>query len=69
MRKAPGFGFLGLCQLWKQLRDAPVRFPPYVDGIETGEIYRDLGRLQFHRRLQLGGDALSTQVETAVAPR
>ena len=52
VRKAREFGSLGLCQLWKQLRDTPVKFPIYANGIETGEIYRDLGRLQFQRRLQ-----------------
>ena len=52
VRKAREFGSLGLCQLWKQLRETPVRFPIYANGIETGEIYRDLGRLQFQRRLQ-----------------
>lgn len=43
VRKAREFGTLGLCQLWKQLRDRPVQFPIYANGIETGEIYRDLG--------------------------
>lgn len=42
------YGTLGLCQTWKQLRDNPVEFPPYRDGIASGEVLQGLGPLRFH---------------------
>jgi formamidase len=51
VKKAREFGNLGLCQLWKQLRDFPGQFPIYENGIASGDIYRDLGPLQVHREL------------------
>lgn len=50
-RKTREYGNLGLCQLWKQLRDHPGAFPIYQNGIASGKIYENLGRLQFHRKL------------------
>lgn len=50
-RKTREYGNLGLCQLWKQLRDYPSAFPIYQNGIASGKIYENLGRLQFHRKL------------------
>lgn len=50
-RKTREYGNLGLCQLWKQLRDYPGPFPIYQNGIASGKIYENLGRLQFHRKL------------------
>jgi formamidase len=49
--KSREFGSLGLCQLWKQLRDFPGHFPIYQNGIAGGPIYRDLGPLRLHRDL------------------
>jgi formamidase len=51
VKKAREFGNLGLCQLWKQLRDFPGQFPIYENGIASGDIYRNLGPLQVHREL------------------
>lgn len=49
--KTREFGNLGLCQLWKQLQDAPTDFPIYQNGIGSGKIYEKLGSLKFHTRL------------------
>ena len=51
--KSREYGSLGLCQLWKQLRDYPQDFPIYKNGIATGPIYKNLGRLGFHRTLEI----------------
>jgi formamidase len=51
VKKAREFGSLGLCQLWKQLKDRPQPFPIYQNGIESGKIYEGLGDLKFHHRL------------------
>lgn len=53
VKKAREFGSLGLCQLWKQLKDHPVPFPIYENEIASGKIYEDLGQLKFHRKLTL----------------
>ena len=47
------YGNLGLCQLWKQLRDGPNDFPIYQNGIASGKIFENLGQLKFHHKLQL----------------
>ncbi len=52
VRKAREFGSLGLCQLWKQLRDTRIHFPIYTNGVDAGEIFRDLGHLRKPRRLK-----------------
>ena len=49
--KTREYGSLGLCQLWKQLRDHPQEFPIYDNGINSGPIYKNLGQLKYHRRL------------------
>jgi formamidase len=51
VQKAREFGNLGLCQLWKQLRDHPQEFPIYRNGIASGKIYENLGQLKFHTNL------------------
>lgn len=53
VQKTREFGSLGLCQLWKQLRDSPADFPIYQDGIASGLIYQNLGQLKFHRKLEV----------------
>lgn len=45
------YGNLGLCQLWKQLRDSQVEFPIYREGFERGRIFQGLGPLKLHRKL------------------
>jgi predicted amidohydrolase len=45
------YGTLGQCQLWKSFRDFSGRFPVYSDRERAGEIYRDLGPLQQHLRI------------------
>lgn len=39
-------GTLGIAQTWKQLRDKGMRFPPYQEGFEQGEVFKDLGELK-----------------------
>ena len=51
VKKAREFGSMGLCQLWKQLRDSKQSFPIYQNGISSGKIYENLGQLKYHRKL------------------
>ncbi len=51
VKKTREYGNLGLCQLWKQLRDGPHDFPIYQNGIGSGKIYENLGQLKFHTTL------------------
>ncbi len=53
VQKAREFGSLGLCQLWKQLRDHPKSFPIYQNNLESGPIFQNLGRLKNHRNLEM----------------
>lgn len=53
VRRTREFGTLGLCQTWKQLRDFQREFPIYRDGVASGQIYRDLGKLELHRSLRI----------------
>lgn len=56
VKKSREYGSLGLCQLWKQLRDHPREFPIYANGVGNGAIYQDLGELKFHRSLENNRD-------------
>lgn len=43
-------GTLGIAQTWKQLRDHGMRFPPYQEGCEQGEVFKGLGELKLAER-------------------
>ena len=47
------YGTLGLAQTLKQLRDSGHQFPIYQQGIANGEGFKALGRLGFHRELNM----------------
>src|SRR5574337_1870590 len=49
VRKVREYGSLGLCQVWKQLRDFGGQFPIYGGRLADGAIFRSLGELQLHR--------------------
>jgi predicted amidohydrolase len=51
------YGTLGLCQVWKSLGNFGHRFPIYMDDIRRGEIFKRIGKLEFHRKV---GDILPT---------
>jgi formamidase len=53
VRKVRRFGTLGLCQTWKQLRDFPGRFPIYENEIASGEIFRNLGSLEYQSKIDI----------------
>jgi formamidase len=40
-------GTKALDQVWKQLRDVPVSFPPYVEGLAASPMARELGPLRY----------------------
>lgn len=46
------YGTLGQCQLWKSFRDFKGNFPVYEDSHRSGEIYRGLGALQQHCKIE-----------------
>ncbi len=52
VRRVREYGNLGLCQLWKQMRDYPKEFPVYKNGSASGPIYQNLGQLKFHHNLE-----------------
>jgi formamidase len=43
VQKTREFGTLGVCQVWKQLRDFRGSFPVYREDISSGPIYKELG--------------------------
>jgi len=45
------YGTLGLCQTWKSLRDDPVTFPPYSQGITASPMVKGLGPMAFRHTL------------------
>ena len=47
------YGTLGLSQLWKDLGNFKQDLPIYQKGIRKGEIFRSLGPLRLHRKIQL----------------
>lgn len=47
------YGNLGLAQTLKQLRDSQVTFPPYQNGIASGEAFKQLGSLTLPEQLKL----------------
>ncbi len=47
------YGTLGLSQLWKDLGNFKGDLPIYQKGIRKGEIFRSLGPLRLHRKIQL----------------
>ncbi len=51
--QAREYGNLGLCQLWKQMRDYPQEFPMYKNNIASGPIFQNLGKLKFHHKLEV----------------
>ncbi len=45
------YGTLGVCQLWKELRDYKEKFPVYQENMRNGEIFKSLGVLKLHRKI------------------
>jgi formamidase len=45
------YGTLGLCQTWKSLRDDPIDFPPYTQGIKASPMVAALGPMAFRKSL------------------
>ena len=45
------YGTLGLCQTWKSLRDDPVTFPPYAEGIRNSPMVQGLGSMAYRSTL------------------
>jgi len=49
--RARELGTLGLSQVWKALRDNPVCFPPYTEGISASAMVRSLGPMRYPHSL------------------
>jgi formamidase len=45
------YGTLGLCQTWKSLRDDPITFPIYSQGITASPMVKGLGPMSFRNTL------------------
>jgi formamidase len=46
------FGTLGLSQLWKDFANFRKKFPPYQDEVRNGAIFKSLGPLKHHRKIE-----------------
>jgi len=44
------YGTVGLTQTWKALRDLPVTFPPYAEGIHASAMVRGLGPMRYRSK-------------------
>jgi formamidase len=53
------YGTLGLCQTWKSLRDDPITFPIYSEGITASPMVKGLGPMAFRNTL-LPDESVST---------
>jgi formamidase len=45
------YGTLGLCQTWKSLRDDPITFPIYSEGITASPMVKGLGPMAYRNTL------------------
>jgi formamidase len=54
--RAREFGTLGLSQTWKALRDNPVYFPPYAEGLAASSMVQRLGPMRYPSSLSPGAD-------------
>lgn len=55
--RARELGTLGLSQTWKALRDNPVYFPPYTEGISASAMVRALGPMRYPNSLSPNNNA------------
>ncbi|NNG00798.1 MAG: carbon-nitrogen hydrolase family protein [Desulfobacteraceae bacterium] len=46
------YGTAGINQHLKQLKAFPQRFPPYNEGMQNGDGFRNLGKVQQHREIK-----------------
>ncbi len=49
--KTREMGTLGLCQVWKSLRDDPATFPPYTEGFAASPMVQSLGPMAYRSTL------------------
>ncbi len=45
------YGTLGLCQTWKSLRDDPITFPMYSQGVAASDMVKGLGSMAYRKTL------------------
>jgi hypothetical protein len=45
------YGTLGLCQTWKSLRDDPISFPIYSQGVAASPMVKGLGPMAYRKTL------------------
>lgn len=50
--RAREYGTMGLSQLWKDLGNFKQKFPIYRGDIRNGEIYKSLGPLKLHNKIE-----------------
>jgi len=46
------YGTLGTSQLWKDLGNFKGKFPIYQDDIRKGELFKTLGPLELHKKIE-----------------
>jgi formamidase len=46
------YGTMGTSQLWKDLGNFKGKFPIYQDDIRSGKVYKSLGPLELHKKIQ-----------------
>jgi hypothetical protein len=42
---------MGQCQVWKELGNFKGKFPLYEDEISKGEIFKSLGPVKLHKKI------------------
>ena len=52
VRRVREYGTIGLSQLWKDFRDSKAVFPIYDDEKREGAVYRKLGELKRHEKIE-----------------
>ena len=45
------YGTMGQCQVWKEFGDFKGKFPVYEDEISKGEIFKSLGPVKLHKKI------------------
>ena len=45
------YGTMGQCQVWKEFGNFKGKFPVYEDGKSKGEIFKSLGPLKLHKKI------------------
>jgi formamidase len=46
------YGTMGQCQIWKALANFKGKFPVYQQDMDNGEIFKSIGPLKLHKKIE-----------------